>query len=170
MVLRNFDPMEPSSKKAKLDARNVKLMLLGRQSFVSRRGIDGLLRTVQREGLPSAFSRSTQYRARKSVCKTRTPYGQLVEEVELTLGDKGTTIGFQNPWAMLYYATSTSDDVSALVARTIETYPPSIDKPWKIILYSDGVDPSDGLSVNKSRKSNVFYWTFLEFDHKALAC
>ena len=31
------------------------------------------------------------------------------------------------------------------------------------------MDPSDGLSVNKSRKSNVWYWTLLEFGHWALA-
>ena len=162
--------LESSLKKAKLEARYVKLTMLGKKSFVSRRGIDALLRTVKSEGLPTAFSRSTQYRARKSVCGTVTPYGKLVQEVDLDVKHgKETIVGFQHPWAMLYHAASTSSDVSKLIEKTIATHPPSIDKPWNIILYQDGVDPSDGLSVNKSRKSNVLYWTILEFDHEALA-
>ena len=72
--------MEPAGKRAKLEARNVKLLMLGKKSFVSRRGLDALLRTVKRKGLPSAFSRATQYRARKAVCSTLTPYGKLVQE------------------------------------------------------------------------------------------
>ena len=32
----------------------------------------------------------------------------------------------------------------------------------------DGVNPSDGLSINHSRKSNVVYWSFSEFGHKYL--
>ena len=37
------------------------------------------------------------------------------------------------------------------------------------MLYQDGVDPSDGLSINHSRSSNVFYWSFLQFGTNALA-
>ena len=162
--------MEPAGKRAKLEARNVKLLMLGKKSFVSRRGLDALLRTVKREGLPSAFSRATQYRARKDVCSTMTPYGKLVQEVELDVGNgREITVGFQHPWAMLYHATRTSSDVSDLIASTLNSHPPSVVEPWNIVLYQDGVDPSDGLSVNKSRKSNVWYWTLLEFGHWALA-
>ena len=45
--------MESGGGRAKLDARNVKLLMLGEKSFVSRRGLDALLRTVKRGRLPS---------------------------------------------------------------------------------------------------------------------
>ena len=70
---------------------------------------------------------------------------------------------------MLYHAARTSLAVSNLIERTISRHEPSIADPWSIVLYQDGVDPSDGLSVDKSRKCNVWYWTFLEFGHDALA-
>jgi hypothetical protein len=38
-----------------------------------------------------------------------------------------------------------------------------------LILYQDGVDPSDGLAKNHSRKSAVYYWSFVEFGMQALA-
>jgi uncharacterized protein (UPF0332 family) len=46
---------------------------------------------------------------------------------------------------------------------------PPAEKAWLLILYQDGVDPSDGLSNNHSRKSAVFYWSFLEFGMEALS-
>lgn len=52
---------------------------LGRKSFVTKRGIDTLLRNIRDEGMPTAFSRSSQYRARKHVCNTNTLYGPRVE-------------------------------------------------------------------------------------------
>ena len=46
--------------------------------------------------------------------------------------------------------------------------PCSAQSPWRIIIYQDGVDPSDGLAANHSRKSCVFYWSFVEYGMHAL--
>ena len=99
-----------------------------------------------------------------------TPDGEHVQKVDLDVGNgREITVGVQHTWAELYHATRTSSDVSDLIARTHNRQPPSIVEPWIIVLYQDGVAPSDGGSVNKSRKSNVWYWTNLEFGDWALA-
>ena len=97
-VIASSEPMESAVKKAKQEARQVKLLMLGKKSVVSRRGLDALLRTLKSEGLPPAFSRATQYRARKAMCNTMTPYGKLVQEVQLDVGNgRDTTVRVSAP-------------------------------------------------------------------------
>ena len=156
--------------KRKLDQDVESLVFLGRQSYVSKRGIAALVATFKRDGLPVAASRSTQYRYRKSMCKTQTPYGEIVRPVKLACPDGATVdAALQHPLAMLYHVASTSSDFADVLRRSIIAHPCVGGLPWNIIFYQDGIDPSDGLSNNHSRKSNVFYWSFLEFGMAALS-
>ena len=92
-------------------SRHAKLVSMGKSSYVSQAGLEKLCTAIDEEGLPTAFSRRTQYSARKTVCATRTPYGSLVES-EAVVGKNGAEIkvSFQNPLAMLYYLAADSDD------------------------------------------------------------
>ena len=148
-----------------------RLVSCGRSSYVSKSGIEKLLREVRDGGVPEAFSRTPQHRARKDVVLQPTVYGKLVEPRELRNQD-GTVchVGIQNPLAMLAYCAEHSEDYAKLLRATFSAAPSAPRRPWHIILYQDGVDPSDGLSNNHSRKSFVFYWSFLEFGMQALAC
>ena len=162
----------PSAKRpfASTEERYSDLASLGRESYVSKLGLTTLLRAVEQDGLPEAHSRSTQYRARKSICKKKTPYGQLVTPIDLVTSDGGTySVGIQNPLAMLYHLASESTYFATLLRDTLAAHPSSPGSLWNLIFYQDGVDPSDGLSNNHSRKSNVFYWTFLEFGMHCLS-
>ena len=166
--------MEPPSKKSKKQAaqqaNHQRLVFLGRDSFVSHQGMQRLLQSVKQEGIPSAFSARTQYRARKGLCSTITPYGRLVDEVNFQTGDaEPLQVGFQNPLPMLHYAANQSDAYCALIERTLEKHLATCDKPWGIVLYQDGVDPSDGLANNKSRTPTVYYRTMLEYGADAIA-
>jgi len=150
--------------------RYKKLVALGKDAYVSRTGIWKLLRNVAEEGLPEAYSRTTQWRARKAVCSTATPYGKLVVQKPVTLKNgKCDTIAIQNPLAMLYHSCHTSASYSSLMRARLEAKPPTPAAPWNLIVYQDGVDPSDGLAKNHSRKCVVFYWSFLELGMAALA-
>ena len=145
------------------------LVALGRSSYVSKRGIAQLANTFRLDGVPETTSRTAQYRARKSVCKTQTPYGTLVQTIPLTCADGGTIdVAVQNPLAMLYHVASASQRFATVMRAGLDAMPCTSTTPWSVILYQDGVDPSDGLSNNHSRKSNVFYWSFLELGMKAL--
>ena len=75
---------------------------------------------------------------------------------------------FQNPFAYLHHCCEHSQSYAAVVQKAVDAHPPSASSPWHIILYQDGVDPSDGLAKNKSRHLVVFYWSFLEFGMDAL--
>ena len=89
--------MDTSKRQKTQDDRYRELASLGRASFVSKSGIANLLAEVKASGLPDAFSRSSQYRARKHVCNTMTEYGKLVVEIDVAKAD-GTPMkmGFQN--------------------------------------------------------------------------
>ena len=158
--------------------RSGELMSLGRSSFVSQRGMAALLKSVKEEGCPEHFSRGAQYKARKSECYTNTRYGTLVESRKLTVvqdsgNDKGKesqiSVGFANPCALLHEHCRRSKDFSKIVQEALARHPCSPSTPWNIIFYQDGVDPSDGLAKHHSRKSSVFYFSFLEFGQRALA-
>ena len=119
--------MEPPSKKSKTQAaqqaNHQRLVFLGRDSFVSHQGMQRLLQSVKQEGVPSAFSARTQYRARKGLCSTITPYGRLVDEVNFQTGDAAPLqVGFQNPLPMLHYAANQPDAYGALIGRTLEKH------------------------------------------------
>ena len=144
---------------------------LGRESYVTKAGIDTLLRNIRKEGLPTVFSRCTQYRARKNVCNTITPYGPLVESerIEFGNGRGGFDLGFQNPQAWLHYQAQHSEHFALIIEEALQTYACTPQRKWSIVIYQDGVNPSDGLSVNPSRASHVFYWSFLELGTNALS-
>ena len=61
-----------------------RLASLGREAYVSKSGIEKLFKGIHRDGLPDAYDRSAQYRARKGLCSTETPYGRLVNTTTLT--------------------------------------------------------------------------------------
>jgi hypothetical protein len=150
--------------------RAFELVSLGRASYASHSAIAKLLAEIDAHGLPETYDRSAQYRARKEVCRTVTPYGTLVTDVQVPLaigGDQKMT--FQNPLAFLQHNCLHSEHYAKTVSDTLDKHPPSAAEPWRIILYQDGIDPSDGLSTNHSRKSCVFYWSFAEFGLRALA-
>ena len=92
---------EPPKKKFKDgDERCFQLMALGRASFVSKSGIAHLLSAMKTDGLPKTFDRSAQYRARKKVTATQTPYGKLVESMHVVFPDgKDVSIACQHPLA-----------------------------------------------------------------------
>ena len=98
-------------------------MSLGRASFVSKSGIANLLNTVKKEGLPATYDRSAQFRARKQVCQTITPYGKLVVTIPVVFPDgKKVTLLARTLWhscitiarslhTMLKLSESHSDDI-----------------------------------------------------------
>jgi hypothetical protein len=132
--------------------------------------MDKLLRAAERDGLPEHFSRATQYRARKDECTKQTPYGTLTEQKKFQLSNgEEITVGFANPLAMLHEQCNRSIDFSKIVLEALDRHPCTPASPWHIIFYQDGVDPSDGLAKHHSRKSCVFYYSFLQFGQRALA-
>ena len=161
----------PSMSKRKHPERAFELISLGRASSASHSGISKLLAHISEHGLPETFDSSAQCRARKEICrKTPNQYGPLVVDLEIPLEKGGhTTMSFQNPVAFFHYACAKSAHYSRIVSTALDNHPCTPASPWNLVIYQDGMDPSDGLSKNHSRKSAVFYWSVREFGMAALA-
>ena len=159
---RRMAPAMAGKRRKTTDERCNRLVSLGKSSFVSQSGIAKLLAEVKKDDLPEAFSRTSQYRARKHVCQTQTPYGKLVESAE-------DGIPFQNPLAFLYYHYHNCPHYAHVVNTALQQFPCTAVTPWRLIIYQDGVNPGDGLALNHSRKTVVFYWSFVEYGMHALA-
>ena len=126
--------------------RHAKLARLGKSSFVSQSGISHLINAIKEEGIPDASSRSTQYKARKAVGNS---------QATMTNGEP-MDLAVQHPLATLAYNALHSDDYSLVLRDALRKHLPSPAALWHLIIYQDGVNPSDGLSKNTSRKTKCF--------------
>ena len=133
----------PDPKDVKLFAKRRRLAEMSKSSYVSMSGLASVLASAKREGLPEAFSRTTQWRSRKEICQMVTPYGPLVE---MSKGNEQVAV--INPHAIVYEACLESPEFSKLIRHSVS--PGAV---CNIVLYSDGVSPSDGLNKFDSRKS-----------------
>ena len=150
---RVFLKTMPRQKKIRR-TETLRLASLSKKARVSQSGTAILLDDVKREGLPSSFSRGSQYRARKETCAETTPYGKLVVPFEF----EGLKIGVQNPFAFLYKCTSESPAFAdhmlpLLISGAI----------CKNIFYADGITPSDALIKHDKRSVWAVYWSLLDF-------
>ena len=154
-----------------LGERYRRLAAFGKDSFVTKQGIEKLMASVRRDGIPEATSARTQYRARKSVCHTQTNYGPLVKEIVIYVGDEAEElkVAIQSPLPWLCNATYTCPSFAQILRSALVAKPSTPSSPWTIILYLDGVDPSDTKASDHGRHSQVFYWAFMELGMQALS-
>jgi hypothetical protein len=138
-----------------LFAKRKKIATLGKIASVTQSGLDRLLRAVRDEGVPQHFSRGAQYKARKAIAGEMTPYGKLVEP--FTFGKLDMAI--QNPCAFLYKCAAES----AAFADAIRSLLELPDEHVSIVIYADGISPSDGLTKHDQRKAYAIYWSFFEW-------
>jgi len=131
--------------------------------YISHRGIEALLTAVQKEGFPTNFTKSSQLRARNHVASTPVAtYGKLVEPIELPLKNGRTqVVWIQNPLAALCDAMHNLKGYASMVRKAMgEAHPPSSDKPWHLVIYSDEISMSP-LKEDR-RKTMAVYYSFLE--------
>ena len=85
-------------------AAHQRLVAVARESAVSQRALEKLVVAFREGGVPEAASRATQYRARKEMCSTVTPYGSVCQDVSLPASDptkSDVRFHLQNPLAFL---------------------------------------------------------------------
>lgn len=146
-----------------------RLINLRHRHYVSQRGLQHVINAVRDNPVEHA-SRATQYRSRKNLCATPTPYGPLVTEYQLPLRPLPDSsvpgelnLGISNAAALMWWNCLNAPAYASVVLHAYEKKPCTVADPWRMILYQDGVDPSDGLSKNHSRKTATFYWSILEY-------
>lgn len=100
-----------------------------------------------------------------------TPYGPLHTSLAVPLaeGAASQNVEIQNPFAILYFAVTTSAAFSEVVKQTLRVNPCSYVNPWHMIFYNDEVSPGNQLAFKNVRKLQGFYWSLLEWGAAALS-
>ena len=92
-----------------------------------------------------------------SVDSMQTPYGTLIQEMEVPCDGEKLMLQYISPFALLHYASGLSADFFKIMCSTIP------EDGGRIALYADEVSPSDGLKFEQNRQYNCIYWTFLDW-------
>ena len=135
------------------------------KSYVSQSGLVAVLQHVREHGLPEAISRRTCKRERSLALPTMTPCGPFWGEIEVEML-KGHNKKYPaiNPMALLWFMCATCAGFTAYFAKQISKYPPSVDKPWDLYIYSDEILPGNALKVQNQRKLCGWYWSMGQLD------
>ena len=136
----------------------------------SASALSAILKEVDSSGMPDIHNRRALQVARDMTMAIETPYGPIVQDVQLELENGGRmALKVVHPFAMLWLLFSTVNSFSSLLDARIVDRPPSFDNPWSLALYSDEVTPGNVLAHEVKRKTQVVYMSFLELGPLALA-
>ena len=137
---------------------------------VSASALSAILKAVKEDGVPDVIDRASMRQARDDVSKTMTPYGPILQTIEVvSTSDVPKQLYIANPFAMLHIALASCAQFRKFFHDRLLETPPSPDAPWHLVLYSDEVTPGNPLSAANKRKFQAIYWSFHEFGPSALA-
>jgi hypothetical protein len=136
---------------------------------VTAAALAAILSAVVRDGVPGAHDRNQMRYARNLQLEQLTPYGPIIQKVELVLKSGGHSDMFiAHPLASLWSVVDTCSKFKDFFKERLVKHPPSPEKPWSLIIYSDEVTPGNPLATLNKRKFHAVYWSFLEFGVNAL--
>ena len=156
--------MEREAKLRRLNAFRRKL------PHVTASALAAVLVAVQLNGVPDIHDRTGLREARDFQSYAHTPFGPIMQTIDVILKtDVSKQLPVANPFAMLWTAVSECGPFSAFLKKRLLQSPPSVEQPWRIVLYSDEVTPGNPLSTANRRKFHAVYWSFLELGPNALS-
>ena len=153
------------------DAKLRKLDLFRRKlPHMSAQALSSVLAAVEADGVPEIHARSAFREARDVVNDSWSPFGQMQLKRPVHAMPGGpATINLAHPFALLYHALTSSSEFNDFFRSRIAAVPPSLERPWQLILYSDEVTPGNPLSTSNERKLQAVYFSFVEFGANALS-
>ena len=129
-----------------------------------------ILEDIKENGLPEIIDRNSMRGARNALTTSVGMYGPIIQSIGCVDKDGGTKhIPVACPFASLSAAVEESASFRSFLKQQVLLHPPSPERPWNIILYSDGVTPGNPLATANKRKFQAIYWSFLEFGVSALS-
>ena len=142
-----------------------------RKSYCSASVLAQILTDVKQNGLPDLTDRHAMRKARDFITSNADGgYGPIIRHIECHLITGGTkSLPIADPFASLAAAIEQCASFRVFLKTQLNLHPPSPEKPWNIILYSDEVTPGNPLSVSNTRKFQSVYLSFLEFGVNALS-
>jgi hypothetical protein len=137
---------------------------------VTASALGAILAAVATHGLPDLHTRDDLRQARDLQAAAVTPYGPILQTVEVqSKDDTPKQLTIAHPFALLWTAVSECLPFMELFKEQLRQKPSTPEEPWRIILYSDEVTPGNVMSPNNKRKFHAIYWSFLELGAHALS-
>ena len=135
-----------------------------RGSYVSQSALSSTLQRAREQGLPAASSRQVSGRARTTGANEETPYGPCVFDTDLPLDTGPYKIALVNPFAMLWRLFHECSGLRSVLLAAHARRRSTLGRPWHLVLYFDGVSPSNPLQKRTDmRGMECIYWTLVEF-------
>ena len=136
---------------------------------VSASALATVLNAVEAEGIPSSHSRNDMRAAVTQELSVNTPYGDLVQDINVnTVVGGRRTMRIAHPIALLWAAFTLCPSFTTLMEERLAATPSTFENPWDLVLYSDEICPGDPLSADNRRKVQVIYFSFLQFGQNIL--
>ena len=127
---------------------------------------DGNDTTLTSETYRKAFRQARDQQIKKDL----TPYGPILQTIKVfDKNDDEVELTIAHPLALLWKATTDCSSFSIFFLARLKKYPPSPEKPWRLVIYTDEVTPGNPMATFNKRKFQTFYWSFLEFGVLALS-
>jgi hypothetical protein len=93
--------------------------------------------------------------------KAETPYGTVVQGIELETFDGPMKWDIINPFAYIWYLSSLSQDFAVLIADSLRRSQNML----RLVMYGDELTPGNPLRSDGGRQAFNFYYSFLDFPH-----
>ena len=137
---------------------------------VSASALADILREIDEHGIPETHSRSALKRATDLVANLETPYGTVIQTVDVVM-ESALLMPFLvvSPLAMLWAVVAEGGCFAGLLMLALEANPNSYECPWRIILYADEDTPGQVLITDNRRKLWAVYWSIYELGMAALS-
>ena len=161
--------LQPSDRSAKLRKLND---FRRRLPHCSASALGAVVEDIKKHGLPEGPSHRNYLRlARDQQCKEPTPFGPILQRVTVHAkeDDAELQLAVAHPIAHLWKTVAECKSFNVFFLEKLSQNPPTPEKPWNIVLYTDEVTPGNPLATLNKRRFQAIYWSFLEFGINALS-
>ena len=107
----------------------------------SANALAAILNDIKANGMPEGgTSRGVFKDARNLQNATHTPFGKILQTISvIDKDDAEQQLTIAHPIALLWVASSECSSFSMFFLAKLKETPPSIDKPWRLVAYTDEV-------------------------------
>ena len=126
-----------------------------------------VVKFAKENGLSQVSSRRSDLPAGRDLSLEATPFGETLVEVELfgTPPYANVKADMVHPLSYTWLAYKKGGGFYSALNKALLENPCTLEKPWRLVLYSDEVVPGNQLTVQNARKVWVIYLSFLEFHY-----
>lgn len=150
------------NKKARLDPATTRQLVAEERE--TKTALANTLMKLKKQGLLEAGATRRELRdAAEHHAKQNTPYGKVVQKVELGLPNL-KYLDVVNPFAFLAYVTSIS---SAFAAMMKDCCRPGV--PLRLVIFADEMNPGNPFRPEKGRLLQCVYWAFVDWPAHVLS-